>query len=142
MANVKELAESLEAVGDLDRPIVVYDALSGRTDWGLGYEDVYQNQYGYEEDEEMEASLFRSYRGYYDEPELVRGDGEVFAKDLLGALKAIPGSTRTGYKGGEYTYDKWSDLWYGDYGTCCGYRVIGFRDADDHIAMVIAQVGD
>lgn len=56
-----------------------------------------------------------SYRGYYDQVAFEPVDNTTVGKMLAHAKSAI-GPTFTGYKGGDYIYDRFTSVWIADYG--------------------------
>ena len=56
-----------------------------------------------------------SYRGYYDQVAFKPAQNTTVGLMLSAAESAI-GPTFTGYKGGEYTYDRYTDAWIAELG--------------------------
>lgn len=56
-----------------------------------------------------------SYRGYYDDVAFAPEENTTVG-EMLKHAKAAIGPTFTGYKGGEYVYDKNTDAWLAQYG--------------------------
>ena len=89
-----------------------------------------------------------SYRGYYEQlalDVLTPGDtvgskppptvGQVL-RDLSGAIR-MP---YTGYKGGEYTMNRATQLWASEWGEASGLGIVGIREHDTHVELVTAQL--
>ena len=63
-----------------------------------------------------------SYRGYYDQLAFAPvKDAKV--SDMLVFAKSALGKTFTGYKGGEYEMDGFTDCWIAEYGTSAGDKI-------------------
>jgi len=58
-----------------------------------------------------------SYRGYYDEFSVEPSDSEVDIETMIGVLCDAIGQTFYGYKGGEYTMNESSEVYYAPYGN-------------------------
>jgi hypothetical protein len=58
-----------------------------------------------------------SYRGYYDQVAFEPVEDTTIGEMLKHAESAI-GPTFIGYKGGEYSYDRWTDAWLAQWGRC------------------------
>lgn len=56
-----------------------------------------------------------SYRGYYDELAFEPATN-TRAGDMLADAQAALGKTFTGYKGGDYEMQSWTDCWLAEYG--------------------------
>lgn len=65
-----------------------------------------------------------SYRGYYDQIAVTPGHSTVGAV-LERCREALAGETFQGYKGGEYTMDEHTAVWYAEYGHTSGLGVVG-----------------
>ena len=65
-----------------------------------------------------------SFRGYYEalafEPQ-----ENVRLGEMLEHAKSALGQTFSGYKGGKYTMEKYTECWICEYGTACGADQIG-----------------
>lgn len=57
-----------------------------------------------------------SYRGYYDQVSF-EPKYNVSVKEMLKHAKSAIGPEFTGYKGGEFTYNEYTDVWFAPYGT-------------------------
>lgn len=64
----------------------------------------------------------RSYRGYYDQLAFEPVENAVIL-DMLEHARSALGTTFTGYKGGEYTMDEWTECWIAEYGTSEGDKI-------------------
>lgn len=64
-----------------------------------------------------------SYRGYYYELAFEPADN-VSVGSMLEAAKSALGTTYTGYKGGDYTMDAYTDCWLSQEG-CAGGETLG-----------------
>lgn len=60
-----------------------------------------------------------SYRGYYDQVAFAPAENVTVGSMLAHARSAI-GPTFTGWKGGDYTYDEWTDCWIAEPGDATG----------------------
>ena len=63
-----------------------------------------------------------SYRGYYDELAFEPVENAK-VKDMLKYAKSALNKTFTGYKGGEYTMNEYTDCWIAEYGTSSGDKI-------------------
>ena len=63
-----------------------------------------------------------SYRGYYDDLAFQPVENARLG-DMLRHARFAMGATFTGYKGGEYTMDEFSDCWIAEYGTSGGDKI-------------------
>lgn len=71
-----------------------------------------------------------SYRGYYSDLALEKGEGQRTVGSLLEQLKSeCLGETFEGYKGGDFYMDEHTPMWIADYGSC-GVKIMGIRDGD------------
>jgi hypothetical protein len=91
----------------------ITDALRGRLDksgdWKIKYGfDPYSDH---------------SYRGYYSDLAF-EPKNDVSALEMVLALESAIGSTYRGYKGGEFTMDKHSEVWIAHVGTSSGSNPI------------------
>ena len=71
---------------------------------------------------------FNSYRGYYTD--LALGYEDPYGKHLilenfLQYVKSIEGQVFTGYKGGDYTMNRWTPLWAANYGDTTSIAIVG-----------------
>ena len=68
-----------------------------------------------------------SWRGSYDLPSITFGDKPIkgfdFEKLLLDGLK----KSHTGFKGGEYTYNKWQEPYIAQRGFSSEYKIKGYE---------------
>lgn len=75
---------------------------------------------------------FDSYRGFYEDVAL--GWGPIGSLGMVGLLRsaaqAAIGPVFTGYKGGDYHFDRDSSLWVSNYGRADGVIITGFEDCD------------
>ena len=69
-----------------------------------------------------------SYRGYYDQCAFEPVENALIGDMLQHARNAVY-ATFHGYKGGEYTFDEWTDCWVASYGTTRDSTAI------DHIVL-------
>ena len=87
-------------------------------------EEYYKETYGEEEQQTFNISMgFGSYRGYYEDLYIDVTDEEntITVKDLLLLLdQALSKGEMYGYKGGDYTIDKNTLLWFSKYSECFG----------------------
>lgn len=60
-----------------------------------------------------------SYRGYYEDLAFTP-ERDVKISDMLNYAKSALGKTFTGYKGGEYKMEDWTDCYIAEYGTSYG----------------------
>ena len=72
-----------------------------------------------------------SYRGYYADLCLERGEGTMRARLLADRLTSCLGKSYTGYKGGEFVMNEDTPVWIGKWGAYGGQKIIGI-DADGH----------
>ena len=63
-----------------------------------------------------------SYRGYYDELAFEPAPN-VPVGSMLKAARSALGKTFTGYKGGEFTMDKYTNVWISRYGEASGQTI-------------------
>lgn len=59
-----------------------------------------------------------SYRGYYDQVAFVPSSHDTTIGAMLDSAENAIGTTFTGYKGGEYSYDGDTEAWLADWGSC------------------------
>ena len=59
---------------------------------------------------------FSSYRGYYDQLSVDEGQEEKSVREVIYQLKAVIGETFEGYKGGHFTMDGYTDVYFAEYG--------------------------
>jgi hypothetical protein len=74
-----------------------------------------------------------SYRGYYNELAIsyVPYQGKSITVDtFLNMMMDVVGETYTGYKGGNYTMEKETNVWVDNYGRCSGTAVLGIEESD------------
>lgn len=85
-----------------------------------------------------------SYRGYYRLPSVMPSDEPSTVGALIAEIdKALSGEVYTGYKGGEYVYNRSHPLFVADYGTCDGTGVIGVNVAgDEHVVLMTGPIDD
>ena len=58
------------------------------------------------------------------------------------ALEKAIGSTYTGYKGGDFTMSKNTNVWV-DFGvSSCGYEIVGIEMKDDNTVMILIADDD
>lgn len=65
-----------------------------------------------------------SYRGYYCDLSFNPSNDTKTVGEVLSLAKDALGKSYTGYKGGEYTMDKRTPIWYSNYGEC-GREIVG-----------------
>lgn len=65
-----------------------------------------------------------SYRGYYEDVAFEPAEN-VTLKSMLKHAKSALNKTFTGYKGGEFTMNNYTETWIASYGTCSGAGSIG-----------------
>ena len=77
----------------------------------------------------MLVGSLHSYRGYYKD--LAFGGtcepAYTTVGEVLEACKAAEGKTFTGWKGGDFIMDEYTDLWQSPEGTSSGMRVIAVQ---------------
>ena len=87
-------------------------------------------------------SFIQSWRGSYDEPSFrMESDSDVFVNDVQSQLSRIfRGEEFTGYKGGNYVFNKDQILRVTRYGEATDRRIVKVSKSDDGIIYFHAQV--
>jgi|SRR3984957_9010364 len=84
-----------------------------------------------------------SYRGYYEDLAIEYDEDSDHRKmsvgEFLRMLRAAIGYTFAGYKGGNYTMSRESNVWVANWGNAPGTRVVGVV-VDDDIAYLVMIV--
>ncbi len=80
-----------------------------------------------------------SYRGYYDDLAFDTCSCPTPKDDAVAMLKRAVSDTYTGYKGGDYTYNRNTPLWVASYG-CCGSAVTGIATDDGDVVLTLTNV--
>lgn len=85
-----------------------------------------------------------SWRGVYAQATLYQGRKPMTVGELLAEVDAVlAGDPRTGWKGGDFTYDDGTPLWADDLGDC-NYRIpVALRsDVGRRVMVVTSTVPD
>jgi len=65
---------------------------------------------------------FSSYRGYYDQLAMCRGNGPTTVGEVLQKARECDGKTFQGWKGGDFVMGLDTKVWVSDLGTCESLR--------------------
>ena len=85
-----------------------------------------------------------SWRGDYAQLSIKRSTtreyGCATADSFLAMLKECIGYTFTGYKGGQYTASRETEIWVDENGACTHTAVVGIKDVHYGIVLVTANI--
>lgn len=88
-----------------------------------------KNKSVYFEFANLTPTIFKSYRGYYEQLALgYSEDGNMSVGELLNAAEGANGHQFEGYKGGTYVMDLLTPVWAAKYGRSNSTAIIGVKE--------------